>query len=80
MPQQPHSRDMSMLVGTSKTLERAISGLQMNTRRLATLLAEETASPGIALLISALAALTKEDRDKVDDILSHRARGKRKPK
>jgi exopolyphosphatase/pppGpp-phosphohydrolase len=71
---------MSTLVGTSKTLERAISGLQMNSKRLARLLGEEIATPGITALITALQALSKEDRAIVDDILSHRAKPKRKHK
>ena len=82
MAQPQHSRDMSMLVGTSKTLERAISGLQMNSKRLVKLLGEETPAPsaGIAALIAALQNLSKEDRAMVDDILSHRAKTKRKLK
>jgi hypothetical protein len=74
------SRDMSMLVGTSKTLERAISGLQMNTKRLIQLLAEESTTPGITGLIASLKKLTKEDQVTVDAILSHRAKSKRKTK
>jgi NADPH-dependent ferric siderophore reductase len=80
MSQPQHARDMSTLVGTSKTLERAISGLQMNSKRLAKLLGDETATPGISALITALQALTKDDRAIVDDILSHRAKPKRKHK
>jgi exopolyphosphatase/pppGpp-phosphohydrolase len=80
MAQPQHSRDMSMLVGTSKTLERAISGLQMNSKRLAKLLGEETTTPGITAMITALGGLSKEDRAIVDDILSHRAKPKRKAK
>ncbi len=80
MAQPPHSRDMSMLVGTSKTLERAISGLQMNSKRLVTLLEGETATPGITALIAALRELSKDDRAIVDNILSHRAIPKRKNK
>jgi hypothetical protein len=80
MAQPQHSRDMSMLVGTSKTLERAISGLQMSSRRLAKLLSEEPATPGTTALIAALASLSKDDRALVDDILSHRAKAKRKAK
>jgi len=71
---------MSMLVGTSKTLERAISGLQMNTKRLASLLSEEAPTPAITGLIAALKNLTREDQAIVDAILSHRAKTKRKPK
>ena len=77
MPQSP-SRDMSILVGTSKTLERAISGLQMNTRRLAQLLGDESPTPAITALIAALKQLTREDQQVVDAILSHRAKPKRK--
>ena len=86
MAQPQHSRDMSTLVGTSKTLERAISGLQMNTRRLGQLLSDEAAehpvSPGITGLIACLKKLTREDQIVVDAILSHRAKPKpkRKPK
>jgi hypothetical protein len=80
MTQPHHSRDMSMLVGTSKTLERAISGLQMNTKRLASLLSEESTTPAITGLITALKNLSKEDQAIVDAILSHRAKTKRKPK
>ena len=80
MAQPQHSRDMSMLVGTSKTLERAISGLQMSSKRLAKLLGEEPATPGTTALIAALAGLSKDDRAMVDDILSHRAKPKRKSK
>jgi hypothetical protein len=71
---------MSTLVGTSKTLERAISGLQMNAKRLASLLGEESATPGLSGLITALNALSKDDRAIVDDILSHRAKPRRKHK
>jgi hypothetical protein len=75
---------MSTLVGTSKTLERAISGLQMNSKRLAQLLSDEAAdhavSPGITGLIASLKKLSKEDQSLVDAILSHRAKPKRKPK
>jgi hypothetical protein len=82
MAQPQHSRDMSILVGTSKTLERAISGLQMNSRRLADLLTQEATepTPGITGLITALEKLTKEDQTIVDAILSHRAKTKRKAK
>jgi hypothetical protein len=82
MAQLQHSRDMSTLVGTSKTLERAISGLQMSSRRFAKLLSDETdpVSPGIAGLVAALNALSPDDRTTVDAILSHRARPRRKPK
>jgi len=80
MAQPQHSRDMSTLVGTSKTLERAISGLQMNSKRLSTLLAEETSTPGISGLIASLRKLTKDDQQIVDAILSHRAKAKRKHK
>lgn len=80
MAQTQHTRDMSMLVGTSKTLERAISGLQMNSRRLVKLLTDETATPGLSALVAALNGLSKEDRELLDDILSHRAKPKRKPK
>lgn len=79
MPQPPsQSRDMSILVGTSKTLERAISGLQMNSKRLAQLLGDETPTPAITALIASLKNLTKEDQLTVDSILSHRAKPKRK--
>lgn len=73
---------MSTLVGTSRTLERAISGLQMSSKRLAKLLGEESPAPtaGVAALIAALQNLSKEDRALVDDILSHRAKPKRKHK
>jgi hypothetical protein len=80
MAQPQHTRDMSMLVGTSKTLERAISGLQMSSKRLVKLLGEEPASPGTTALIAALQALSKDERALVDDILSHRAKPKRKHK
>jgi hypothetical protein len=80
MAQPQHTRDMSMLVGTSKTLERAISGLQMSSKRLAKLLGEEPASPGTTALIAALQALSKDECALVDDILSHRAKPKRKHK
>ena len=80
MSQPPHSRDMSTLVGTSKTLERAISGLQMNTRRLTELLSDEVPTSGLTALIASLKKLTKEDQQLVDAILSHRAKTKRKPK
>jgi hypothetical protein len=75
---------MSTLEGTSKTLERAISGLQMNTRRLWQLLSDEASdhpvSPGITALIASLKKLTKEDQILVDAVLSHRAKTKRKTK
>ncbi len=82
MAQPQHSRDMSSLVGTSKTLERAISGLQMNAKRLTELLEDDghTLTPGITGVIAALKKLTKDDRAIVDAILSHRAKSKRKPK
>jgi hypothetical protein len=80
MAQTQHTRDMSTLVGTSKTLERAISGLQMNSRRLVKLLTDEAPSPGLSALVAALNELSKEDRELVDDILSHRAKPKRKHK
>ncbi len=77
-PSPQPSRDMSMLVGTSRTLERAISGLQMNSRRLTQLLADESPTPAITALIAALEQLSKEDQETVDAILSHRAKPKRK--
>jgi hypothetical protein len=81
MAQSQHARDLSTLVGTSKTLERAISGLQMSSKRLAKLIDEDSAghpqSPGITGLITALKALSKEDQSLVDAILSHRAKPKR---
>jgi len=80
MLQSQSSRDMSMLVGTSKTLERAISGLQMNSKRLVQLLAEEPPTPAIIALIASLKQLTKEDQVIIDAILSHRAKPKRKHK
>jgi NADPH-dependent ferric siderophore reductase len=80
MAQPQHSRDMSTLVGTSKTLERAISGLQMSSKRLTSLLGDETTTPGIAGLIASLKKLTKDDQQIVDAILSHRAKPKRKHK
>jgi hypothetical protein len=80
MSQPNHARDMSTLVGTSKTLERAISGLLMNSRRLTQLLAEDSSSPGIEQLVSALKKLTKEDQQVVDEILSHKVKPKRKPR
>jgi hypothetical protein len=80
MAQPQHTRDMSTLVGTSKTLERAISGLQMNSKRLTKLLQDETSTPGLSALLAALDGLSKEDRALVDDILSHRAKPKRKHK
>ena len=81
---QPHSsRDMSTLVGTSKTLERAISGLLMSSKRLSKLLGEEIEehpSTAMANLIAALDKLSKDDRVIVDAILSHRGKIKRKHK
>jgi hypothetical protein len=84
MDQAHPARDMSMLVGTSKTLERAISGLQMSGNRLAKLLDEDAVhqphSPGIASLIEALRSLSKDDQTIVDSILSGRGKPKRKHK
>jgi len=82
MAQPQHSRDMSTLVGTSKTLERAISGLQMNTKRLIQLLSDESAEQTAAItgLIAAMKKLTKDDQSVVDAILSHRIKGKPKRK
>jgi hypothetical protein len=71
---------MSTLVGTSKTLERAISGLQMNTRRLGELLGDEQPTPGITQLTAALKSLSKADQQIVDAILSHKVKSKRKPR
>ena len=80
-----HAREMSTLTGTSRTLERAVHGMQMNAARLATLLAEDAtahapATPGLAGLAEALSALTPADRDVVNAILSGRERPKRKPR
>jgi hypothetical protein len=84
MEQSPHGRDMSMLVGTSKTLERAISGLQMSADRLARLLDEDAVhqphSPGISKLIEALRSLTADDQAVVNGILTGRGKPKRKHK
>jgi hypothetical protein len=82
MEQTNPTRDMSMLVGTSKTLERAISGLQMTTNRLASLLDDKTVaqSPGVARLVQALRLLTADDKAIVDGILSGRGKTKRKHK
>jgi hypothetical protein len=77
----PHpSRDLSTLVGTSKTLERAISGLQMSSQRLMKLVSDEPESAGLAGLVTALQKLTAEDQAIVDAILSHRGKPKRKHK
>ena len=80
-----HAREMSTLTGTSRTLERAVHGMQMNAARLAALLAEDAAAhapatPGLAALADSLAALTPTDRDVVNAILSGRERPKRKPR
>ncbi len=81
MEESHHARDMSMLVGTCKTLERAISGLQMSSDRLVKLLDDaghQPLSAGIQQLVEALRALTPDDQVTVDAILSGRDRPKRK--
>lgn len=79
------AREMSTLTGTSRTLERAVHGMQMNANRLAALLADDAAnhpptSPGLAALAAAVAGLSDHDREVVNAILSGRERPKRKPK
>ena len=84
-PGVPAAREMSTLTGTSRTLARAVQGLQMNATRLAALLAADAAghppaSAGLVALADALAALTPADEDVVNAILSGRDRPKRRGK